>query len=220
LVGGIAGWTLSIASSLFVYSLVVAVGNFFLCIAVRLLAGILTLPRLESTGIGLVLPLLTEDAASGHRDRSTAHVVLSVTAAGAWSTPTAVNIVFVGGSLYGDVFTDAPGGLLAHLFFFADASVFSSLDGMVAVFTGVALGPAISGLGFFLCAVALLGVDRLLYPAGTTSPPVQFTRIVASTATGVGTYLFTGYVVWVSLVGCAIGLVLLAGAVVPAKLFA
>lgn len=221
LVGGVAGWTLAVASSLLVYSLVVAVGGFFLWIPVGLLARILTLPRLQSTGTGLVPPSPTEDAASGPRDRSTVHVVLSVTGAGVWSIPTAVSIVFVGESLYGDVFTDALGGLLAQLFFvFADASAFSGLDGIVAVFTAVALGSAIAGVGFFVCVVGLLGVDRLLYRAGTTSPPVQFTRILASTARGIGTYLLAGYVVWVSLVGCALGLVLLAGAVVPATLFA
>lgn len=127
LVGGVAGWALAIASALFVYSLVVAVGGFFLWIPVGLLAGVLTLPRLQSTGTGVIPPSKTMNSASSQRDRSTVHIILSVTAAGVWSIPTAVSIMWVGEYLYGDMFIEALGGLLAQIFFvFSDASAFLS----------------------------------------------------------------------------------------------
>jgi hypothetical protein len=143
-----------------------------------------------------------------------------VAAAGVWSIPTAVSIVFVGESLYGDLFTDALGGLLAQIFFvFSEPSVFSSVDGVIAVFIAVVIGSALAGGCFFLCVMALLGIDRLLYQAGTTSPAVPFTSTLASTATGLGTYLLMGYVIWVSLAGCALGLVLVVATAIPATQF-
>ena len=220
LVGGVAGWALAIASALFVYSLVVAVGGFFLWIPVGLLAGVLTLPRLQSTGTGVVPPSKTVNSASSQRDRSTVHLVLSVTAAGVWSIPTAVSIMWVGESLYGDMFIEALGGLLAQIFFvFSDASAFSSPNGVIAVFTAVAIGSAIAGLGFFVCVMSILGIERLLYRAGTTSPTVRFTHTFASTAMGIGTYLLTGYVIWVSLAGCGLGVILIAATSTPAIQF-